>query len=426
MNITRTLAALAAAGSLAACTAGQGAVQPPVTSVGNVGSPNYSHLAFAAGTANIGGQIGVNIVTTLRQANGLSAVGSDAPAITWDGAFTNQGAVAKSIDFAKQQYTGTLPVTPAGSASAPKSTFSTSNGIFDIGILPANSSATSNTISHPCFPYQTANYAPVLAAPGLGGGDENCAVGAPIYGGPPAFPNIRGAALTGNIGAFLGLNAFMGETPAVNPATGKLTFTLNVSIPTAPVTTLSPLTATVANVAGLPTFTTPTFASDGTGGGSVSYVLPAGVTEAYIEVIDWGPDPLSGSTPSANCLYGGLPPYFYTIQVTSSGTSKLTDSLGASPPLGALPAGRSTHTICTAADNTAAAAAGIPITNGGTAVAAGSPSASDQVQVIGIGFDYPAYEFANAAGLLVAQPTLAGAAGQSDFTMSDVSAYINE
>jgi hypothetical protein len=430
-NMTRLLMAIAGVGLLSACTAGQGAVEPPVTVAagGNITSPSYSSLQFSAGVANIAGQIGVNIATTLRQPNGLSALGSDAPSITWDGAFVNAGAGTGSIDAGKAQYSGTLPPNPAGSSTAPVSTFGTTWGIFDVGLLPANSSATGTTISSPCTPFSNGSkYKPTLTAANLGAGEGACSVGAQIYGGPPAFPNVRGAALTGQIGAFLGINAFMGETPAVNASTGQLKFTLNVSIPTSPVSSLPAATATVKNVGAtaIGTWTTPpTFTTDGSGGGLISYTLPAGVTEAYLVVIDWGPDP--GNSP--NCNYGGSPPFYYTLEVTAASPNpiQLPDSLGAVPPVGSLPTGKSTHSICTSADNTAAAAAGIPITNnGGTAVAAGSPSVGDQVQVIGIGFDYPAYEAMNAAGLKLQTPTLVGANGQSDLTMSDLSAYFSE
>jgi hypothetical protein len=47
-NPARRLAALVAAGGLAACSNGSGAVPPAVTSV-NPGSPSYSHLQFVAG-----------------------------------------------------------------------------------------------------------------------------------------------------------------------------------------------------------------------------------------------------------------------------------------------------------------------------------------------------------------------------------------
>jgi hypothetical protein len=46
---------MTAAVALAACTAGQ-TPGPPINPV-NVGDPNYSHLQFAVGTANIYGTV---------------------------------------------------------------------------------------------------------------------------------------------------------------------------------------------------------------------------------------------------------------------------------------------------------------------------------------------------------------------------------
>jgi hypothetical protein len=420
----RLLTALVAAGGLAACSNGSGAVPPAVTSV-NPGSPSYSHLQFVAGTANIAGQIGLNTVVTLRQPNGLSAVGSSTPTITWDGAFTNAGGTGH--DAGTNQISGVLPANPAGGAVA-KSTFGTAWGAFGYGFSPSNSTTAGGptTIQQPCLPL----YAAALTAPNLSTGTLNCAAGAQFFGGPPAFPNVRGVGVAGQLGGFLGFTPFAGLAPAPNPATGAATFTLSVSLPTSPVIKLAPVTSTMHIFAGLGTFATPAFTSDGAGGGSIAYALPAGVTEAYLEVIDWGPD---DTTPSPNCNFAtaGASPYFYTIKVTpgSPDPIALGDNLAALPGLGALPAGRSTHTICTGADNTAAVTVAnslnLPITNAGTAIANGGTSGADYVQIIGIGFDYPAYEAAYPQSNGNPTPGLAGANGQADITISDESPLID-
>ena len=420
MHYTRPLIALALAGGLAACTNGNGAVEPPVTSV-NPSSPSYSHLQFAVGTANIGGQIDLNTVVTLRQSNGLSAVGYSTPTITWTGNFTNTGGTAAGDDAGLKQISGNLPSNPTGSTVAP-STFGNdagSWGAFGYGFDPANSgpAGSNGLIVNPCLPF----FASALpAALNLTAGTPACTAsggGSIFEGGPPAFPQVRSAALAGEIGSFLGFTPFAGIKPA--PATGSATstFTLSVALPTSPVSTLTPVTATMQNFAGLPTFTTPTLTLDGKGGGTIAYALPAGVTEALIIVQDWGP---AGDGTAGNCNYGFSPgaPFIYSVLVKPGSPNPIGlggaagnngDNLGATPALGGLPSNESTQTICTSAAN-----------NTATGTAAG-----DQVNVIAVGFDYPAFEAAYPQSNGNATPTITSASGaptygQANVTISDV------
>jgi hypothetical protein len=411
MNTARILTALALAGGLAACTNGNGAVEPPVTSV-NVGSPSYSHLQLAVGTANIAGQLGLNTVVTLRQPDGLSAVGYSAPSLTWDGAFTNTGGASAGVDAGLKQITGILPSSSGGSATA--STFGSGGnswGAFGYGFSPANSSAGggSGSIQYGCLPFFASSLVGNIA-----GGSPTCSGGGVQFaGGPPAYPQVRSAALLGQIGAFLGFTPFAGIVPAANPATpGTTTFTLGISIPTVPVTTLTPVTAKMTSFAGLPAMVTPTFAPDGTGGGTISYTIPAGVTEALVILYNWGPSGTGGG----NCNYDSLSgtPFVYSVEIPNPsgaatvGTVALSDNLGPSPAsgTGSLPTGDSTHTFCTAADNAASPNAG---------------ASADTYQVIGIGFDYPAFEAAYPQSNGNATPVITGANGQADLTMSDLS-----
>lgn len=235
MQIRNLIALLLAAG-LAGCTNGNGAVEPPVTSV-NISSPSYSNLQFNVGTANIGGTVGLNTVVTLRQPNGLSALGYTTPAITWDGAFVNTAGGATSAtnsDAGLKQITGTLP--PVNPANLPSvtGTFGTGGdswGAFGYGFDPANSDngPANASVQDPCLPF-FANQLP--GALNLTTGSPACttAGGAQFQGGPPAFtPNVRSNALAGSIGYFLGFTPFVGIVPAANPATpGKTTFTLNI------------------------------------------------------------------------------------------------------------------------------------------------------------------------------------------------------
>lgn len=99
--------------------------------------------------------------------------------------------------------------------------------------------------------------------------------------------------------------------------------------------------------------------------------LPPGVTEAYVEIEDFGPpQPASGS--AISCNGSDTAPVFYTVFVVASGTAILPPGDGPGNP------GTMTPSSCTAAQNTTA--------NAGTA------TLSDQFAVWLIGFDYPAYE----------------------------------
>ncbi len=84
MKTLRLIAALLCGGSIAGCGAGSAGV--PISSV-NPTSQSYAKLQFAVGTANIyGSATGLNVVSTLRQPNGQTAIGADTPKIT--GPFT--------------------------------------------------------------------------------------------------------------------------------------------------------------------------------------------------------------------------------------------------------------------------------------------------------------------------------------------------
>src|ERR1700737_2601757 len=88
MRIQGYICVVLIATALAACTAGQ-TTAPSINSV-NPLDPNYSKLQLAVGTANLFGSgiPGLNIVSTLRQPNGTSAVGVNTPIITGPFAFS--------------------------------------------------------------------------------------------------------------------------------------------------------------------------------------------------------------------------------------------------------------------------------------------------------------------------------------------------
>ncbi len=408
MNTIKSATAVSLLAGLAACS--NGAAGPPAVTAVNVQS--YSKLQFAVGTANIGGQTGLNTVVTLRQPNGLSAVGYSTPLITWDGAFTNTSATGTNVDAGTKQISGSALPAQLGSA-VPASTFgsgSNSYGAFGYGFNNANAGVgnANTSLRYPCLPL----YGATIAAANLSNGSSNCATGTQTVGGPPAFPQLLGAPLAGELGSYLGFVPFSGLAPAPNPATGNSKFNLQVTIPAASGNiVLNAPPATMTNFAPLPAFNTPTFQSDGKGGGFITYSLPAGVTEAYLEIVNYGPDGMGG----ANCNFGP-PPFFYTVKVGPGSPTTIGlggtandpgDNLAPTPSAGKLNAMQSTHTFCTKADNTTA-----------TAAAAAAP---DQYQVFAVGFDYPAFEAAYPQSNNNPAPTIVGANGQADLTMSDLS-----
>ena len=78
-------AILVAAAILAGCSTNGASINPSVSR----GNLNNDKLQLAVGTANIAfdGAIGLNVVTTFRQSNGLSAVLLDTPTITGPAGF---------------------------------------------------------------------------------------------------------------------------------------------------------------------------------------------------------------------------------------------------------------------------------------------------------------------------------------------------
>ncbi len=184
-----------------------------------------------------------------------------------------------------------------------------------------------------------------------------------------------------------GINAFAGVT--VKPGT----YTESVLIPSnGSVQTTLKTSVALSSVTLLGAATAPTFVPDGKGGGTFAVTLPAGVTDALLNIEDLG------VTGSKNCYTNGTPPAYFTIHVTASGTVTLPDTDGVGSP--------SVHnpTICTAAQNTAA--------NGGTA------TAGDSYTVQLIGADYPIFASNVLFTLTSPNPTIAGSAGSDDITIS--------
>jgi len=175
----------------------------------------------------------------------------------------------------------------------------------------------------------------------------------------------------------------------------------------------------------LPALTTPTVAQDANGGASFDATLPSGVSEALVEIIDFGPGGrpaiAPGTSSSCSSSFGncvpivqpncqgpkgaGFAPVYYTVVVRHSGSYLL----GAAHGPNTNENGGASHlvpspSLCTAAQNKKAVGTNAP----------------DSFTVQMIGFDYPAYE----AALSLTQrtvpqtPKIAGPGGQSDITLS--------
>ncbi len=420
MNLRKhILAGLAASAILAGCSSASNVI--PIKTV-NPAAPGQSTLQFKVGTANLfGTATGLNVVSTLRQPNGLSAVLVSTPTIT--GAFTLPAAngaagsgadgystgssgpskleiatggtiegTSQTVHPGTTTCDGTLPC--AGGISPNVTTFGQSGGVFGMGLQPANS--TINGVPASFEPYSFPMY-------------DSTGNGNTMWGGPPAFDQHKngmgfrdGLSPLGQAqGNQLGLTAFQ---VTANPGT----YNMSVQIPTGfdnngnPTFTTVTQSATLASAAPLPTVTAPALTFDGQGGASfVSGALPAGVTEEYLELIDIGP-----GTGGPNCQ-GALGttafPVYYTIVIKAAGTVTLGDANGPNSSAGQGPnALTPSPSICTGTQNTAAL---------------GAASPGDTVLTYLIGFDYDAFgaSYPNSNG---SNTPLSGISGQADITIS--------
>ncbi|MDH2910591.1 MAG: hypothetical protein HKL92_03340 [Candidatus Eremiobacteraeota bacterium] len=445
MKQTRYILAIAAAGVLLSGCGGGGGGNgskgiPPISSVNPV---QTGTLEFAVGTANVYGlKTGLNVVSTYRQASGLSNVLVDTPTIT--GPFTLPAAgAAGNLPFDAYStlpggpsvtevatggtITGTSQTltlgTPACDQTTPctvtnnatggtstvqpnTSTFGQSGGVFVNGLSPGN--YTTQGVPASFTPYAEPLY------------DTTGATFVP-FGGPPAFdPNKDNMGLrdglnnlgSGVLGIPEGFTLF--ENVVLN-GTGK--YTMSLVVPTGfsgstPTSATVTATANLGSMATLPTLAAPTLTTDGAGGGSLT--LPAadfsgGITEVYIEIID------NGDGAAANCqgvlgAVGGAGPVYYTIVAKAAGTYTLPDTDGPNLDSGSGPTAlKPSPSICTAAQNTAA-------------VGAATPGDGYTVQLVGTDYDMYGATYPISTS---ASPTLTGANGQADITISPVAAGVS-
>ncbi|HTV74348.1 MAG TPA: hypothetical protein VME66_11700 [Candidatus Acidoferrales bacterium] len=465
--------------ALNGCTAGS--TGAPAISQVNPDNPNYSKLQFAVGTANIygvqssGGTLGLNVVSTLRQPDGASAVGVDTPIITppaplpfagtpiapaagladpYTTVYTaNNPTFVYSEEPSLQETSGATllditgtpqtvhpgtpvcdtvsPTPPAGFTTCPTgitppvepdtTTFGQSGGVFAMGLAPYNVVDTTQ---------QSYSYAP-YAQPFY---EQDSSRLFEPWGGPPAFdPNGDGMGWRDGLAPagidsfgdpyFLGIGEGITTFESVTPLPGAYQLAVQIGTVgnngTTHVATIS-ASATLASVLQmLPDITTPTVTPDanGDGGASVVVVLPAGVTEAFVQIVDFGPGsgPGVSSDLPANCQGPkgtSFAPVYYTIEVTASGTYQLPATSG--PNINATGGNKlltPTPSICTAAQNTAAL---------------GTATSADDFTVQIIGFDYPDYEAVQSLMLKTVPqaPTITGPNGQSDITISAPLEYV--
>ena len=390
-NSKRTLAALAGSAIVAALLAGcgtNGAAQLPSVSKANL---NQNALQLAVGTARIGqdSAVGLNVVATLRQPNGLSAVLADMPTLTGPAGFGVPGGApgaygSGNVDAGTAHISGS-PQVPLSNAGLVNSTLGTFTGVFSYGFGPFNCDQNCTNVSayYPGNPngsggngFTSSSYDGTSLIAAILGSDPTQPL--PFFAasppfdylvGPPAVPFFNnGTFPSGFAGYSPGFTAF--ELP---PATGGYSLSVNVAAQNvAPVTYTA--SATLSSAAALgPISVTFTGAA---GGGSGTVTVPAGVTETEVFIVD---------------VERGL---FYTVgPLTGTGAVAYTLPGNLGPCVGS--------NCQTGAGATASLASG------------------DDVFVSAVGYDYPAFE-AGPPGNTQQKPTISGANGQADLTTSPV------
>jgi hypothetical protein len=354
---------------LTACTSGQVGVQPAT----NVVNPANSTLDVAVGIATLQTSgapvIGLNVVETFRQNNGLSGSLLNTPKITGPYNF-----VGEQVNGGNANYISGTP--PGGNCNA--TTFGCTGGAFGYGIAPDNLIGSTQSFAQFSQPLlsQRNNLNTLL-----------------YYGGPPAWPQTtNGTYPTGFVGFSPGFLTFDAA-----PVLGDYNLTLRIPIgltgfvtvsKVAHLTSLTPLPALIA----LQPFADPA----NPGGLKIVVNVPSGLSEEWVYVSDFGqcyPQTTLGTSQA-----------FFTIRTTQAGMQELTLPPDLGPTTNSVP----THTICTAADNQQAT---------------GNPNATgDRYSIYAAGFDYPAYAAAYPQSSSVS-PVISGANGQADVSLSSVQQF---
>jgi hypothetical protein len=338
---------------------------------------NVGKLQFAVGTAHLAdGTTGLNVVSTFRQSNGLSATLVNTPMIQGPSGFavpnpvpvpSPNGYGGPGVDAG----TSSITSTPQNATSPSPTTFGVTGGVFASGIEPFNTvpgatafypgSPPSNAPS-PSYgePFYTTKY------------DNNGTAPQPFLLGPPSVPFFNDGTYPGGFAGYqTGFNAFEAA-----PVTGQYTLSVLVSAINVKSVTYT-ATATLSSTSVLPALPQPGFTEDGKGGGTATVVVPPGLTETIVYVVD---------------TTAGL--YFSSGPLKGSGTLSfvLPDTLG----------------VCS-----------VKVTGCQNNASQSAPSMStgDTYLVYAAGFDYSQFE-AEPPGNRQQLPTISGANGQADVTLS--------
>ncbi len=389
-KLYRTFGLALAVALLVAC-ATNGVAKIPNTTQANLAA---NKVQFTVGTARIGqdGVVGVNFVATLRQPNGLTGVLASSPKITGPAGFvvpagaTGAYATAGADLDAGTNHVSSSPQVPLNNSGLVNTTFGTFTGVYAYGLGPFNSDQ--STVNGGYYPGQPQLYVRewILlvelqwhvdgrsrdpwrrcdpAAAVLFGGSDG------VYHGSARRAVLQRWNIPSELAGYS-----PGFTPVeIPPVAGSYTMSVLVAAQNAAPFTYTQ-TATLTSTTPLGVVAAPTFVGDGAGGGSGTVVVPAGVTETMVYIVD------------ANA---GL---FYTIGPISG--------IGAQPY--ALPdhLGRCVGGGCQ---------------NG--AGASPSIATGDTYFVSAVGYDYPAFQ-AGPPGNRQQTPAITGASGQADITMSPV------
>jgi len=305
---------LALVSALAGCTTGQANTTPPVTGGGGGGSGSFV-LQLAMGTVNFErfGR-GLNVLETFRDASGFTALPITTVKLRGPTGF----AGPKGSRDPGSGASGTIPL---GSASnqfvigtgitPPMTTIAAADGF---GIGPPSCSCPGINF----YPFQP-QFADATESTVFSGGPE------PFYGGPPAFPptQLAASALSSLVSIpsewpegfyFIGFS----KTPPVGTYTIEASFSQNGANKT------DTASALLHSTALLPALQ-PAVHSDGKGGLIVHLVLPHGVKQALVNVIDANVPPAPPPAGGKACPTGLG---FATLKFTSSGTQRVPDNLG--------------------------------------------------------------------------------------------------
>lgn len=399
MKIERRVLGLLIGGAFAAtqaagCGTNGNAQIPPITQA----PLSQNALQLAVGTARIGEDanvVGLNVVATLRQPNGLSGVLADQPMLTGPAGFAVGGAApgaypsaavsSANVDAGTAHISGS-PQVPLSNANLVNSTLGTFTGVFSYGFGPFNCDQNCTNISgyYPGNPnasggngFSSSIYdGSSIVAQTLQSVDPTQPL--PFFSsrpfdyliGPPAVPFFNdGTFPIGFTGYSPGFTDF--ETA---PAAGQYSLTVNVAAQNAKSAVYN-ATATLGSTTALGPITVTDFTGSA-GGGTGHVMVPGGVTETLVFIVD---------------EEAGL---YYTVgPLTGTGSVAFT-----------LP-------------GTLGPCVGTGCQNGASATP--SLTSADHVAIAAVGFDYPAFDAAP-PGNRQQKPAIVGANGQADLTASPI------